>query len=147
MAELARTFVSRLRQFIGNRRGARRCPTRLSFRVTAADRRITTNGSGRVAWLEGFTQDISTSGLGLIAPAIRIGEQYLVGENRRLQVMLELPTGTVEMEVTPVRYEAIEEQEVKSGYIIGVRILSMSDEHRVNYDNFVHRVIRQAPLD
>ena len=147
MAELARTFVSRLRQFIGNRRGARRCPTRLAFRVTTADRRITTNGSNRVAWLEGFTQDISTSGVGLIAPAIRIGEHYLVGETRRLTLVLELPAGAVEMEVRPVRYEALEEEEVKTGYIIGVRIMSMSDDDRVSYDNFVNRVMRQAPLD
>ena len=63
MAELARTFVSRLREFIGNRRGARRCPVRLPFRVTPADRKVTTNGTGQVAWLAGHTEDLSTSGL------------------------------------------------------------------------------------
>ena len=147
MAELARTFVSRLREFIGNRRGARRCTVRLPFRVTPADRRVTTNGSGRVAWLEGVTADLSTSGVGLITPAIRIGEHYLVAENRRLQLMLELPTGEIEMEVTPVRYESLEENEAKSGYIIGVRILTISDADRERYDDYVRRMLRHAPLD
>lgn len=147
MTELTRTFVSRLRAYFGNRRGEKRCPVRLPVRVTPADRRVTTNGSGHIAWMDGQTADLSSSGLGLHVPAIRIGEHYLVGEDRKLNVILELPTGPVDIEATPVRYESLEEDETSQGYIIGLRIIAMSESERVRYDDFVHRLMHRAPLD
>jgi hypothetical protein len=147
MPELARTIVSRLRAFVGNRRRNRRCAVRLPFTVTLANRRLSSNGSGRVRWLEGFTQDVCYTGLGLIVPAIRIGEHYLVGDDRRLLVVLELPIGPVEMQVVPVRYESFGEDEAETGYVIGTRIAEMSDEGRALYEDFVHRLLHQAPLD
>ncbi len=147
MAELTRTLVSRLRAFIGNRRGEKRCPARLPFRVTPADRRVSTNGSRKTAWLDGYTADLSSTGLGLEVSAIRIGEHYLVGENRKLRVVLELPTGEVEIQVSPVRYESLEEDESTHAYIIGVRIIALSDPDRVTYDEFIRRLTNRAPLD
>src|SRR5262245_29425618 len=147
MPELARTIVSRIRAFIGNRRRAPRHPVQLPFTVTILGRKLSTNGGRRKSWVDGHTLDISTSGLALVVPAIRIGEHYLVGDDRRLIVRLELPTGTVEMEVKPVRYESLEEHETEFGYLIGVHIEVMNERDRAAYENFVHRVLRHAPLD
>ncbi len=147
MAELTRTLVCRLREYFGNRRGDKRCPSHLPFRVTPADRRVTTNGSGHIAWMEGVTVDLSGTGLGLHVPAIRIGEHYLVGENRKLRIVLELPTGSAEIEARPVRYESLGEDETRQGYIIGVRILALSEPDRVRYEDFVHGLANRAPVD
>jgi hypothetical protein len=120
---------------------------KLAFSVTPADRRISSNGSGRLKWLDGHTRDVSFTGLGMIVPAIRIGEHYLVGDNRRLLVRLELPVGPVEAIVKPVRYEALEEDDSDNGYIIGAHILEMDEQHRNLYEDFVHRLLHLAPLD
>lgn len=147
MQELTRTFVSRLRAYIGNRRRARRNPVRLPCSLTPSDRHVTINGFGRTKWMEGHTLDLSTTGLAVIVPAIRIGEHYLVGDERKLRLRLELPVGPVEMQVKPVRYESMEEYETESGYVIGVQIIAMADTDRIAYDKYLDRLSKQAPLD
>ena len=134
MSELPRRIVSRLRRFIGNRRHSRRVRTRLSFTLSLADPRVNSNGSRRLPKLDGYTLDISTTGLALIVPAIRIGEHYLTGADRRLHIKLELPSGPIEMKVVPVRYESMEDE---SGYLIGARILEMSDADRTSFEKYV----------
>ncbi len=54
------------------------------------------NGGRTVKDLHGHTLDLSDSGIALIVPAITLGEHHLVGENRSLDVKLELPGGLVE---------------------------------------------------
>ena len=91
--------------------------------------------------------DLSTTGLAAVVPAIRIGEHYLVGDERKLRLKLELPVGPVEMQVKPVRYESLEEHESESGYVIGVQIIAMTDTDRTAYDQYLGRISKQAPLD
>jgi hypothetical protein len=78
--------------------------------------------------------DVSSTGLALIVPAIRIGEHYLAGADRKLHVKLELPGGPVEMKVVTVRYE---NQEDGSGYLIGARILEISDADRKSFEKYI----------
>src|SRR5688572_27971174 len=102
MSELPRRIVSSLRRFIGNRRHCRRVRARLTFIISLSDSRVSSNGSRRLPTLQGHKLDISSTGLALIVPAIRIGEHYLAGADRKLHVKLELPTGPVEMKVATV---------------------------------------------
>lgn len=134
MSELPRRFVSHLRRFIGNRRGCRRVSARLSFTLSLSDPRVNSNGSRRLPKLDGHTLDVSMTGVALVVPAIRIGEHYLAGADRKLHVKLELPSGAVEMIVATVRYESLEDE---SGYVIGARILEMSDADRVSFEKYV----------
>lgn len=137
MSELPRRIVSQLRRFIGNRRRDRRVRTRLKFTLSLSDPRVNSNGARRLPALDGYTLDISTTGIALIVPAIRIGEHYLAGAERKLYVKLELPNGPVEMKVATVRYEGLEDD---SGYLIGARILEMSDADRKNFENYVSKM-------
>ncbi len=118
MSELPRRIVSHLRRFIGNRRRSKRVRARLSFTLSLSDPRMNTNGSRRLPSLNGHTLDVSPTGLALIVPAIRIGEHYLAGSDRKLHIKLELPSGPVELKVVAVRYESLEDE---SGYLIGAR--------------------------
>lgn len=97
--------------------------------------------------MDGHTSDMSSTGLGVIVPAIRIGEHYLVGDERKLRLRLDLPIGPIEMQVKPVRYESLEETDSESGYVIGVQIIAMVDTDRTAYDKFLKRILNQAPLD
>ena len=138
MSELPRRIVSQLRRFIGNRRRSKRVRTRLSFTLSLSDPRVSPNGSRRLPSLNGHTLDVSVTGLALIVPAIRIGEHYLAGADRKLHVKLELPGGPVEMKVVTVRYEDLEEG---GGYLIGARILEISDADRANFEKYLAKVM------
>ncbi|HJP95506.1 MAG TPA: PilZ domain-containing protein [Pyrinomonadaceae bacterium] len=138
MSELPRRIVSSLRRFIGNRRRSRRVRARLTFTLSLSDPRLSTNGARRLPSLDGHTHDVSTTGLALIVPAIRIGEHYLAGTDRKLYVKLELPTGPVEMKVVPVRYESLEDD---SGYLIGARISEIAEPDRLSFEKYVAKVL------
>ena len=142
MSELPRRIVSRLRRFVGNRRHSRRVQARLSFTLSLSDPRLSTNGHRRLPTLDGYTLDVSATGLALVVPAIRIGEHYLAGAERKLHIRLELPSGPVEMRVASVRYESLEDE---SGYLIGARILEMSDSDRAIFDEYVAKVMTHQP--
>jgi hypothetical protein len=147
MSELPRRIVSSLRRFIGNRRRSKRVRARLNFTLGISDPRVSSNGSRRLPRLNGHTLDVSVTGLALIVPAIRIGEHYLAGDERKLHVKLELPTGSVEMKVATVRYESLEESGEESGYLIGARIAEMSDQDRATYDSYIAKLLKRAPAD
>ena len=87
--------------------------------------------------MDGHTLDISASGLALIVPAITLGEHHLVGENRTLNVNLQLPVGPIDLKVIPVRYESLEEHETETGYLIGVKIIESSDGDRGKFAEYV----------
>ena len=143
MSELPRRIVSRLRRFIGNRRRSKRVQARLTFTLNLSGPRLNSNGARRIPSLDGHTLDISSTGLALIVPAIRVGEHYLVGADRKLHVKLELPSGPVAMTVATVRYESLEDD---SGYLIGARILEMSDTDRMSFEKYVAKLLSHEQL-
>lgn len=135
--ELARSVVSRLRQFVGDRRHSRRVKTRLPFTIFVSGAAKNLNGSRRVSTIDGHTLDLSSSGLALVVPTIRLGEHHLVGETRGFTVRLELPGGPVEIKVIPVRYENLDEHESETGFLVGVKIAEMSETDRSRFDEYV----------
>ncbi|HEX8475352.1 MAG TPA: PilZ domain-containing protein [Pyrinomonadaceae bacterium] len=137
MPELVRSIASRLRAFVGNRRRARRYRATLPATVALSQSKAkveTANATvtkPRLPSLTGETCDISETGLAIIVPAIRIGEHYLSGNNRGLDITLELPNSTsISLRATPMRYEQLEREGHKTSYIIGARITEMSDDDR-----------------
>lgn len=137
MPELARSLVSQLRRFVGDRRRAKRQKARLAFTLSLAGAALKVNGGRQSAVLKGHTLDVSINGIALIVPSILLGEHHLVGENRKLNVKLELPEGTVEMKVVPIRYESLEEHETETGYLIGAKIVEMSETDRERFTQYV----------
>jgi len=142
MSELARTIASRLRHLIGDRRRAERCKANLQVEITLLeethDHTLRRGQSTRA-----HTLDISATGLALVVPVIRIGDHYLAGENRRLVLDVSLPDGPIEIEVAPVRYERLDEDASEIGYLIGVSIIAVSDQHRTQYDKFLSGLLQR----
>jgi hypothetical protein len=138
MPELMRSIVARMRVYVGNRRRARRYRRSVSFNVSFFDPKLSREQLEHAPYLEGTTSDISASGLGLIVPAIRINDRYLTAPDQTLHVLLEFPSGQVEMRVAPVRYEQLDrERAPQGGYLIGVRIVEMSDDARARFDAYL----------
>ena len=128
---------------VGNRRYAPRYMTHLeaglalSISLPHAKTDKQGTAAGQSLRLAGYTRDISATGLALIVPAIRVGGQYITGENRTLQIMLKLPTGFIEIQATPVRYSPLEAEGTDTGYLIGAQIVHMSDQHRARFNAYL----------
>lgn len=133
-----RFIAARLRHLVGDRRSAPRRETRLRCTVSLVDGRNGVSSARRTATLEGYTCDVSASGLGLVLPAIRIGERYLTGEGRTLLIQLELPhSDTLRMRCVAVRYERLEEGETRIGYLVGVRITEIGEAERKSFTAYL----------
>lgn len=137
MAEFTRTIVSRLRQYMGDRRHSKRRNVRLLFRLSLASPARNLNGTRRISSIEGHTLDLGETGMALVVPAITLDDHHLVGENRSLDIKLDLPVGPIEMQVAPVRYERLDEHHSETGYLIGVRIIKMPDEDRDRFSEYL----------
>lgn len=141
MAEFTRAIVSRLRQYVGDRRHSTRRSVRLKFSLSLDHPAKDRNGTSRTSSMVGHTLDLSAKGLALIVPAITLGDHHLVGENRSLSVKLEMSQGPVVMQVTPVRYERLDEHASETGYLIGVKITGMLEEDRARFAEYVASLV------
>jgi c-di-GMP-binding flagellar brake protein YcgR len=141
--ELARSIVSRLRRYVGDRRNSKRQKVRLEFSLSLTSSAKSIYGTRQIKTLSGHTLDLSPNGMAIVVPSIRLGEQHLVGDHRSLNVKLELPSGPVEMQVTPIRYQALEESDGQPGYLMGVRITEMPEEDRVKFTAYVAALLDQ----
>lgn len=137
MSELLRKLVGRLRVFVGDRHRAPRRKAR--FRATVKFRDAQSKAvhgatsNQHSPEIEGFTRDVSTEGLALVVPTIRIGTHYLTDDHVVLLISIELPDGLIELQAAPVRYDPLElEQEGEKGYLLGVKIIEMSDDARAS---------------
>jgi len=138
MPELMRSLVARLRVSFGNRRNARRFRRSIAFNVSLFDPNLSREQLEHTPYLEGTTLDLSASGLGLKVPAIRINDRYLTAPDQILHLLLEFPSGQIEMRVAPVRYEQLDrEPDATGGYLIGVRITDINDEARTRFDEYL----------
>jgi hypothetical protein len=131
MTELLRNIAGRLRAVVANRRASPRLAARLPCLISLHEPRASAQ-SRRPATLEAHTRDLSATGVAVVAPAIRINDRYLTDST--LLLRLEHPAGRMEMVVQSVRYEQLPPGGEEEGYLIGVRIVEMSDGDRARYD-------------
>lgn len=138
--ELARSIASRLRQYAGDRRHARRVKARLDFTLSLVGPALSSNGTKRVISIKGHTFDLSATGIALIVPSIIVNEHHLVGENRNMFVKLELPDGPLEVNVTPIRYERLDEHPTETGYLIGVKLGKVEASEKSRFESYVSKL-------
>ena len=147
MPELIRSIAGRLRELVGNRRRAPRfiahLEAGLALNVSFSNAKPGAREDEQSLKLAGYTRDISATGLALIMPAIRIGGQYITGENRTLEILLKLPSGTIKIKATSARYSPLDEEGTDTGYLIGVQIVHMSDEDRARFEDYLHTLPRE----
>ncbi len=139
MPELLRSIITRLRGAMGDRRHARRYQARLRVSVSLLDVKMAAESAipRRLPQVEGYTLDLSETGMALIVPTIRAGEYYLTGEGRRLLVTLAHPTGPLSLHVIPVRYEKLDDDKAETGYLIGVRITEVNEADRARFNAYL----------
>jgi hypothetical protein len=123
-------LLGRLRGAVSNRRRAPRYEARLSFSISILDESAGHENRPPTRTLVGRTRNISETGLALVVPSLRLGTNKLDDGNSTLRLMLDLPTGTVELHVVPVRSHQLGENDKETGYFIGVAITHLGDDAR-----------------
>ena len=126
MPEHLRKIASRLRELVADRRRSPRYRVSLPVSVSLLD----AEASAEPALVQGRTRDVSTEGLGLILPNIRVGGRYLVGDSVTLRVTLKLPDVYVRLYGTPVRYEKLEATDSDKGFVVGLRLTDTDERDR-----------------
>ena len=91
--------------------------------------------------LVGHTRDISETGLSLIVPGVNDSDAKFFGARTQLQLMLSLPTAIIAVEVTPVRYQWLEEHDGKKSYLIGARIARMSPGDTTRFHEYLGQAL------
>ncbi len=138
MPELIRAIAGRLRKLIGNRRHAVRHKVRLNAAVSLHNAKAANiDGSHKQpSVIEGYTRDLSATGLALILPAIRIGDHYLTHQDHMLEIKLELHANqTLLVRAVAVRYEPLDGAANEKSYLIGMHILETTEQKR--FDDYL----------
>ncbi len=89
------------------------------------------------SFLSGETVDLSESGIAFVVSSIRIKEKYLVGQERVLNVEMELAGKKIQMRVLGKRYERVGIHASTERYLVGATITDMSPDDRLKYEYFL----------
>lgn len=144
MAEVMRFFAARLREFVVNRRSARRHKMRLPVSVAlVASKYVGKQESQNVkdeqisSFVSGYTQDVSETGLSIIVSKIHIEGRYLTDQDRKLLIKLEIQDDIIEFKATAKRHQTIETETDEKGFLIGVAVKDIDEENRTKLIEFL----------
>ena len=90
--------------------------------------------------LECRTRDLSETGVGVVAGSIYVGYICVVDEGRALRLRLVLPSGEIELGTTTAHYLRLDKGADSPRYLIGLRIISMSDDARALYNQYLEEL-------
>jgi hypothetical protein len=136
---MIRKLVSKLSKSVNKRVVARRHDYNLSIKISFEVNRNT--GSLQMPLnnlsIRGETKDMSNSGIAFVVSSIRLQEYYLVGDGHTLNAELDLPNGKVQMRIMGQRYEQIGKHISTTQYLVGAKILSISETDLAIYKDFL----------
>ena len=139
--------LARLRRYVGDRRRSPRRGARFAARLPLSVSQLSEArefDAGQRYSLSGVTRDRSARGLTLLLPAMRVGDRYLTVASGYLALRIETPSGPVCLLASPARFEHLPEGGEGFGYLLGVRIVKMSDADRATYYSYLRTL---APSD
>jgi hypothetical protein len=148
MEEVFRSIVGRLnesvRGYLKPRRRNSRLPIIVSIQPNIQTKSLLKNElAARYAEKKrnlstaGETFDISEGGISFIVPFIRLGEHYLVSEGTTLNLQIELPEGQLNLKAVGCRYEQIDIESTSGRFLVGARIIGMSEKDRSMFQDHV----------
>jgi c-di-GMP-binding flagellar brake protein YcgR len=133
-----RGFVLEIEESGQERRRKPRFNAELSCDIRPGDAELVFPGER----LECRTRDLSETGVGVVAGSIYVGYTCVVDEGRPLLARLALPAGEVEMEATTAHYIRLDKSSQEPRYLIGLRIISMTDHGRALYNDYLEELSR-----
>ena len=134
MTQLMRSIATSINAIAGAHFCAPRRRVRLRLRLAWVDPK-TRLPEPRAVTFDGYTCDISATGMAILLPVARFSEQLLNQSHRTIRIVLELATGTIEADAALVRYELVHLNEgmMEPGCLIGAQIVSMRSPDRERF--------------
>lgn len=144
---MIRKWISKFSKSVNERAAPRRRELHLPIKISFVPDRKT--GSLQMPMqdlsIAGETRDLSKTGLAFQVPSIRIKEAYLVGEGRTLNAEVSLPIGKVTLQLKGERYQQVGGEHLSiSEYIVGAKIVHMSNADKEIYEEFLTNKKQQA---
>ncbi len=136
---MLRELVSRFSSTIAERRASVRKKYNVPVKVFFAPDKdgVKQVRSWDDAFLSGETADVSATGIGFVVSAIRIRDRYLVGQERTLNIELDLSGTKVRMQVRGRRYEKIGIHLSVEKYLVGAEIIAVDEADKSAYEHFL----------
>lgn len=140
---MLRRLFSKLSSSVEESPSLRRRNAKVPIKIWLEPRRSTgaLECSGKILNTFGETKTLTAEEMAFIVPSIRIHDNYLVGDDRVLNVEVDLPVGRVRMKCVGRRYERIEGAGGSCKYLVGVKILNIPLEQRASYEDFVNESV------
>jgi len=136
MPELVRSVVAELYRIVGRKSVPAKRTVQLPVAISLVNQQSNVRGNNNSIF--GFTHDVSKTGISFIVSSITLGEKHLFcNDAPRLEIRIKLPDGLVKMVATTVRYDVSDD---RLGFLVAARIISMSEEDRVHYYNFLRNL-------
>jgi len=85
----------------------------------------------------GETVDLSRTGIAFLTPFIRVKEKYLVGQERSLNVEIDLPNGKVRLRAIGKRYEKVGVHLSTERFSVGAHITGFENGSEDTYIEFL----------
>ena len=89
------------------------------------------------ACIWGETVDLSRTGFQFVATSIRVNEKYLVGQERNLNIEIDLPNGKVRLHAVGRRYKKVGQHVSTERFSIGAQITGFVDGDEKRYIDFL----------
>jgi hypothetical protein len=145
MFKLKNSILRRAYKFLGRYIHARRYDMSLPLSVSLLDQKKSALSVLPSLEMSGHLRDISKTGLSLILPSMRFGDRFLITGHYPLRVMVELPNRVVSIQVAPVRYDKLkEEQSSERKYLVGARITQMTETDREHLTDYIQQMKRSG---
>ena len=96
----------------------------------------------QAACVVGETVDMSRTGIGFLVSSIRVKEKYLVNQDRKLNVEIDLPNGKVNMRIIGRRYEKVGQHLSTERFLVGAHILEITGSDKKTYEAFLRKGFR-----
>jgi hypothetical protein len=120
------------------RRAAPRHKTHLQCRLLFPEAETPTGTRWQPRPLVGYTRDLSASGLAVIISDLGTAYGPLTDWETRLVVELDLPSGQIEIAVSPARVVRLGRDEDERGFLLGLRIQKINESLLPRYEQYVY---------
>lgn len=121
-----------------DRRVAPRHKTRLQCRLMFPSAETPAGTRWQPRPLVGYTRDISASGIAVIVADIGTAYGPLTEMSSRILAELELPSGKIEVEVSPARMERLEHGQEDAGFLLGLHIRKINESLRARFEQYLY---------
>ena len=121
----------------GSHQRAQRFAVRIPVKLQLLDADSKNTHASAPRFFDGYTRNLSLIGIALLLPEAHFTDADLAIRHRRARVLLNLPPRTLPIDATIVRYEQLDDDEMLTGWLVGVRVTRLAEADRARLLKFL----------